>query len=152
MDDAIGEIQMTEDMGGEVGAAVKKLKALKEVKCHGICFKMTSTDDIRGYPHDGGIPDKDGKLWWVYVHCNNPLKDRKCDYDTSWGKIRELRDEEPKKKDDWKAKYIKAIQDCNNVEEIGNVVNKIYEDGFEDGKNDEEPEEPPEPLPYHDLD
>lgn len=136
------EKQMTEDMGGEVGEVVKKLKALKEVKCWGVCFKKTSTADIRGYPHDGGIPDKDGKLWWVYVHCNNPLKERNCDYDTSLGKIRELREEEAKK-DDWKAKYVKAIQDCNNVEEIGNVVDKIYEDGMEDGRNECEGESEP---------
>lgn len=86
------EIQMTEEMGGEVGEAVRKLKELGTVRCIGICYDQTSTDDIRGYPHDGGIPDKDGKLWWVYVHCNNISKrHRECGYCTAVHKIRELK-------------------------------------------------------------
>lgn len=80
---------MTEEMGGEVGEAVRKLKEMKKIKCHGICFKETSTRDVRGYPHDGGIPDKNGDKWWVYVHCNNKLKSgRLCEYDTSLNKIK----------------------------------------------------------------
>ena len=81
MDTAISETEMLESMGGKVGEVVKKLIDMGTVRCHGICFKDTPTTDIRGYPHEGGIPDKDGKKWWVYVHCNNPLKNRTCDYD-----------------------------------------------------------------------
>lgn len=83
------EQEMTEDMGGKVGKAVKNLKERKTILCRGVCFKDTPTTDIRGYPHDGGIPDKDGKLWWVYVHCNNNTTTRdECGYETSWKKIR----------------------------------------------------------------
>lgn len=81
---------MTEEMGGRVGEVVRQLKQKGAIHCHGICRKDTPTDDIRGYPHDGGIPDKDGKRWWVYVHCANPVKrcgkTEECAYDTSWGK------------------------------------------------------------------
>lgn len=85
------ERHLTADMGGEVGAEVKRLKDLGKVECHGVCFKDTSTDDIRGYEHSGGLEDSYGKKWWVYVHCNNPVMRADigvCDYDTSWRKIR----------------------------------------------------------------
>lgn len=88
MDSAIGEREMTEDMGGEVAAFVKRVYG-KKVRCHGICFKETVATDIRGYPHDGGLKDGNGNKWWVYVHCENPVKKRTCNYDTSFGKVRD---------------------------------------------------------------
>lgn len=91
MNTAIGEQEATVDMGGELGRTVAKIKKRDKVQCHGICRKMTSTEDLRCYPHEGGLPDKDGKRWWLYVHCHNVVKrnDRKdvCGYETSWGKI-----------------------------------------------------------------
>lgn len=87
----MNESTMTLSMGGEVAEEVKRLEKSGTIRCRGICFKDTPTTDIRGYPHDGGIPDAQGKKWWVYVHCNNPVtrdeKRGKCDYQTSWGKI-----------------------------------------------------------------
>lgn len=85
------EVQMTENMGGEVGRIVAEIRKAVSISCHGICFDETATNDIRGYPHEGGIADSSGKRWWVYVHCSNPVKRAgkraTCDYDTSWGKI-----------------------------------------------------------------
>jgi len=92
MNDNIGEKEMTEEMGGEVGEEVKRLKSLQHIECHGICLDYISVLDIRGYPHDCGLKDSTGKQWWVYVHCNNKIerngKTRYCDYNTSWGKIK----------------------------------------------------------------
>ena len=86
------EREMTEVMGGGVGDEVKRIKDKGVIPCHGICFADAATDDIRGYPHDGGLEDKDTNKWWVYVHCINPVKrngkTEDCNYDTSWGKIR----------------------------------------------------------------
>jgi hypothetical protein len=45
------------------------------------CGATITVKDIRGYPHEGGIPDLHGKKWWVYVRCN------KCRYDWSWWKV-----------------------------------------------------------------
>lgn len=87
------EKNMTVEMGGEVGEEVQRILKKGKVRCYGICFKETDAQDIRGYPHDGGLADKDGKKWWVYVHCSNPVeregKLEECGYDTSWGKIRD---------------------------------------------------------------
>ena len=37
------------------------------------------------------------------------------------------------KKDKYKKEKIKAFKKCQNDEEIGDLINKIYEDGFQDG-------------------
>jgi hypothetical protein len=43
-------------------------------------------------------------------------------------------------KDKYKEEKIKAFKECKDDEEIGDLINKIYEDGFEDGTNDEKSE------------
>ena len=91
-----GEIDATTIIGGEAEETVRKILEHDTIKCWGICFKDTATTDIRAYPHEGGLADGEGERWWIYVHCNNFLKraKRACDYDTSWGKIREIRGEQ----------------------------------------------------------
>jgi hypothetical protein len=39
-------------------------------------------------------------------------------------------------KDKYKEEKIKAFKECKDDEEIGDLINKIYEDGFEDGTNE----------------
>ena len=63
--------------------------------------------------------------------------------------------------DEYKAKYVKAIKECITDEQIGTVIDKIYEDGLEDGANEgvnganegvntEQHKETP--FDYHELD
>lgn len=40
-------------------------------------------------------------------------------------------------KDKYAQKFIDAIKTCKGDEELENVINKIYENGFEDGANSE---------------
>ncbi|RLJ01726.1 MAG: hypothetical protein DRP08_05190 [Candidatus Aenigmatarchaeota archaeon] len=66
------------------------MKTLKEIaklivksgKCCRYCGYRFTTDDIRCYPHKGGIEVKgyEGRQW-VYMHC------RKCGYDWALWKL-----------------------------------------------------------------
>ena len=38
--------------------------------------------------------------------------------------------------DQYKKQKIKAFKECEDDEEVGDLINKIYEDGFEDGTNE----------------
>ena len=69
---------ITEERGGEVAEAIKKLRGT--IVC--TCGEVVPLAPVHGYPHTGGIPDKNGERFWLYVHCN------KCGYDWSWWKIR----------------------------------------------------------------
>jgi len=37
--------------------------------------------------------------------------------------------------DTYQKEIIKVFTECQDDEEIGNLINKVYEDGFEDGYN-----------------
>ena len=37
----------------------------------------------------------------------------------------------------WETKYLIAIKDCKTDEELYNVINRIYEDGFIDGNEED---------------
>ena len=65
----IGEIVLTTDMGGEVEKLIMET-SLKRYECLGNPSGHTEIVGAwYGYPHDGGIPDKDGKKWWAYQKC-----------------------------------------------------------------------------------
>lgn len=80
LDKAIGEKYMALSEGGELEAFMRAHIG-KTMKCLGACDRKIVIEEFRGYPHTEGLADKDGKRWWIYVHCD------KCNYDTSWGKI-----------------------------------------------------------------
>jgi hypothetical protein len=71
---------MNEQVGGELGEMIKKLKG-KRFECLGTCHKKHTIRVLLAYPHDGGLADKDGKKWWLYYECDD------CGYQTSWWKI-----------------------------------------------------------------
>lgn len=41
------------------------------------------------------------------------------------------------KADFYAQKWIKRIKKCSNDEQIGSLIDRIYEDGFQDGVNEE---------------
>ena len=50
-------------------------------------------------------------------------------------------------------KFLKAVKESKTDEEIKNILNRIYDDGFEDGKSEGTEKEEKEPLmDYNDLD
>lgn len=76
-DDPFGQ-PIDEDFGGKLWRRAKKLmKSIMKCTC-GHEFKLTNP---KGYLHQGGLEDKDGKAWWLYYSCPN------CEYDWSWWKI-----------------------------------------------------------------
>ena len=77
-----GEIVLTTDMGGEIGKLIGET-ALKRYECLGLPtghFEIVGA--WYGYPHDGGIPDKDGKRWWAYQKCTH------SNYEMSYWKVK----------------------------------------------------------------
>jgi hypothetical protein len=74
------ERTITERMGGEIEQKIKELKG-KTFTCSLNCKQKITVGAWLGYPHEGGLADKDGKKWWIYVECP------KCSYDWSWHKI-----------------------------------------------------------------
>lgn len=42
--------------------------------------------------------------------------------------------------DKYKQNKIKLFKKCSDDEEIGDLIDKIYEDGFEDGENEGKPD------------
>jgi hypothetical protein len=69
---------VNENMGGEVAEFIKKVKDQK-FTC--TCTKTFPVNQFMAYEHSGGLKDKDGKKWWVYVHCPH------CSYDWSAWKL-----------------------------------------------------------------
>lgn len=67
-------------MGGELGQAIKELSR-KDFQCLGICRKSIKAIGWLGEEHEGGLADKDGKKWWLWISCDN------CGYETAWWKI-----------------------------------------------------------------
>jgi hypothetical protein len=74
------ERTITERMGGEIEQEIKKLMG-KHFYCGGNCKQKITIGAWLGYPHEGGLADKNGKRWWVYIECP------KCEYDWSIGKL-----------------------------------------------------------------
>ena len=55
--------------------------------------------------------------------------------------------------DKYTKKHIELVKDAKTDEELGKIINKIYEDGFQDGRNSENQtgqKEPP--FDWHELD
>lgn len=79
---------LTEDMGGELGDTISSLKG-KKFQC--TCTEKHKLDSFEGYPHDGGLEDKEGDKWWMYYTCN------KCNYQWShWKLVRRVQIQEGK--------------------------------------------------------
>lgn len=70
---------MTEKFGGEIEKYIKKIKGRKFF-C--MCGNKLVADIFFGYPHVGGLADKDGETWWLYVKCDN------CEYSSSFWRIK----------------------------------------------------------------
>ena len=85
-----GEIVLTTDMGGEIEELIKET-ALKSYYCLGLPKGHTEiVGGWHGYPHDGGLLDKDGKRWWPYQKCSQ------SNYEMAYWKVknRMVRDQE----------------------------------------------------------
>jgi hypothetical protein len=77
------EVRIYPEMGGEIKELLDKIKD-KEFSCTCSLWrgkKKQVLDSFLGYPHDGGLADKDGNKWWVYYRC------KVCGYDWSFWKI-----------------------------------------------------------------
>jgi len=75
-----GELERTinEQMGGEITEIINGLKG-KTFVCS--CKKQIKINRWLGYKHGGGLADKNGEKWWLYVECP------KCEYCWSWHKV-----------------------------------------------------------------
>ena len=62
LDKVIGEKYMTLSMGGEVEEVIKKLQKIKKFTCS--CQHEILLVEFKGYPHDGGLVDREGKKWF----------------------------------------------------------------------------------------
>lgn len=69
---------MTEEMGGEVAQFIESMK-YRLMRCW--CTTELVCRGFYGYPHENGLPDKDGNKWWLSLHCD------KCGYDWSAWKV-----------------------------------------------------------------
>ena len=72
------ERTINENMGGEIAEVMKNLVGESFI-CS--CKKEIFVNGWLGYPHEGGLADKDGKTWWIYIEC--PY----CLYQWSWHKV-----------------------------------------------------------------
>lgn len=79
------EKQMTLDMGGAVADFIDEWKGAV-IKCFGTCNSMLKMQTFHGYPHDGGLEDKNFRAWWVYYKCPE------CGYGHSFSKMQWFRD------------------------------------------------------------
>ena len=70
---------ITKNIGGELGEFITKLEG-KYFTCR-MCGTKQKVCGWLGYPHDGGLADKDGNKWWIYLECD------KCHYEWSFGKV-----------------------------------------------------------------
>lgn len=66
--------------GGEIAETVKQLVGEK-FKCTCGHVIEINEDNFICYAHDGGLEDKSGQKWWLYIGCS------KCGYDWSWRKV-----------------------------------------------------------------
>ncbi len=78
----IVESVLTTDMGGEVEKLIME-SSMKRYECLGLPYGHTEIVGAwYGYPHEGGIPDKDGKKWWAYQKCTQ------SNYEMSYWKVK----------------------------------------------------------------
>ena len=60
-------IDLNGDMGGEIQNTIESLNG-NEFQC--FCDEGTHPcSGWRVYPHDDGVPDKNGKRYWMYIEC-----------------------------------------------------------------------------------
>jgi hypothetical protein len=64
--------------GGEISEFIRKYRYL-QLRC--VCSFKYMMDKFVGYPHDGGLKDKNNHGWWVYTVCP------RCKYEMSFHKI-----------------------------------------------------------------
>ena len=82
LDKLIEETVLTTDMGGDVEKLIMET-SMKRYECLGLpSGHMEIVGAWYGYPHDGGIPDKDGKKWWAYQKCTQ------SNYEMSYWKVK----------------------------------------------------------------
>jgi hypothetical protein len=72
-----GEKRMSLADGGEVAEIIERYDG-SVFACHCDNYIHLNENSFRGYPHEGGVPDKNGKTWWLYVRCG------RCGYDMAW--------------------------------------------------------------------
>ena len=93
--DDIHRMSIDSSFGGKLWRRVKKLSAV-QMTCR--CGCKFTLDNPKGYLHEGGITDKNGKQWWLYYTCPE------CDKDWAWWKIVNMVKDgyiaPPKKKDE----------------------------------------------------
>lgn len=65
-------------MGGKLADWLKRITN-KQIECR--CGKEYIIKEVIGYPHAGGLPDKNKISWWPYTICP------KCGYQLSYWKI-----------------------------------------------------------------
>ena len=65
-------------LGGEAGRTIKILSGVP-FTC--TCGKKQVLGGFLGYPHAGGLDDKDGNRWWVFYECIG------CEHQWSWGHL-----------------------------------------------------------------
>ena len=89
-----GTRTVNENIGGELGAMIAKLKG-KDFTC-GFCAgkkeHKVKLNTFLAYPHEGGLADAAGNRWWLYFEC--PVGG----YQWSWAKL-EWRTERESNKD-----------------------------------------------------
>jgi hypothetical protein len=76
------EIKVTVDMGGKIADVLERTEHA-ELNCwlgFNACRRRLDMSEWYAYPHQGGIPDGRGRMWWLYLRCE-------CGYDYSWWKI-----------------------------------------------------------------
>jgi hypothetical protein len=77
-----GEIVLTTNMGGEIEELINET-ALKSYNCLGLPKgHIEIVGAWHGYPHDGGLSDKNGKKWWAYQKCSQ------SNYEMAYWKIK----------------------------------------------------------------
>ena len=69
---------ITLSMGGEIEKFLNKCEN-ESMICS--CGNEITIEHFVGYPHDGGLEDKDGNKWWVWHLCSI------CKYQWSYHKI-----------------------------------------------------------------
>jgi hypothetical protein len=71
-------VELTQECGGKLGQTIIELMG-KAFKCH--CGTRIDIDGFVGYQHGGGLADKDGTKYWLFLECPH------CEYQWSWSKI-----------------------------------------------------------------
>ena len=77
-----GERAADENMGGRIASVIERTKDAK-LRCwlgFNGCTRTLDMAQWYAYPHSGGIPDGEGRMWWLYLRCG-------CGYEYSWWKI-----------------------------------------------------------------